>query len=128
MGIPARRPAAVVPAPPVVDDRAAQRERWPLGPSVFTTLTCPACGMWVKSFGPTLIKARSLNCAQAALIMAIVSAGAVTRILPKPKEIGGVPAAIQDNTSSSAPVGNSSVSAPTKGCRRPSPATHHGSW
>jgi hypothetical protein len=50
--------------------------------------------------------------------MATVSAGDSTGMLPKPKKIGGVPAAIHDATSSSASVGNSVVSAPTKG-RRP---------
>ena len=47
--------------------------------------------------------------------MAIVSAGDSTGMLPNPKKIGGVPAAIQDATSSSVSVCNSSVSVPTKG-------------
>jgi len=72
---------------------------------------------------PLQINARSPNCAQAALIMATVSAGAAIGVLPKPKKIGGVPSAIHDNTSSSVSVGNSSVSAPTKG-RRPFGSTH----
>ena len=47
--------------------------------------------------------------------MASVSAADSTPTLPNPKQIGGVPAAIHDATSSSASVGNSIVSAPTKG-------------
>jgi hypothetical protein len=44
-----------------------------------------------------------------------VSAGDLTGVLPNPKKIGGVPAAIHDATSPSASVVNSIVSAPTKG-------------
>ena len=44
-----------------------------------------------------------------------VSAGDSTGMLPQPKEIGGVPSAIHDATSSSASVSNSIVSAPTNG-------------
>ncbi len=47
--------------------------------------------------------------------MAIVSAGDSTGMLPNPKKIGGVPAAIHDATSASASVANSSVSVPTNG-------------
>ena len=36
-------------------------------------------------------------------------------MLPNPKQIGGVPAAIQDATSSSASVGCSNVRVPTNG-------------
>lgn len=61
------------------------------------------------------INARSPNCAHAPLIISIVSDGDSTGMLPKPKKIGGVPAAIHDAASSSAPVANSIVSAPTKG-------------
>ncbi len=55
--------------------------------------------------------------------MAIVSAGDSTGMLPNPKKIGGVPAAIHDATSSSASVGDSIVSVPTKG-RWPSHFAH----
>ena len=44
-------------------------------------------------------------------------------MLPKPNNMGGVPAAIHDMTSSSASVGDSIVSAPTKG-RRPPELAH----
>jgi hypothetical protein len=86
-------------------------------------LTCSKCGTPLKSLQPAQTNARSPNCAQAALIIATVSAADLTGMLPNPKKIGGVPAAIHDMTSSSAPVGNSIVSAPTKG-RRPSHFAH----
>jgi hypothetical protein len=72
----------------------------------------------LKSLQPAQTNARSPNCAQAALIMASVSAGESTGMLPNPKKIGGVPAAIHDATSSSAAVGDSIVGVPTNG-RRP---------
>jgi hypothetical protein len=40
-------------------------------------------------------------------------------MLPNPKHTGGVPSAIHDAISSSASVGNSIASAPTKGRRLP---------
>ena len=55
--------------------------------------------------------------------MASVSAGDSTGMLPNPKQIGGVPAAIHDATSSSASVANSIANAPTKG-RWPSHFAH----
>ena len=73
------------------------------------------CCQRVKEAVALLGQLSDQNCAQAALIMARVSAGDLTAVLPKPKKIGGVPAAIHDATSSSASIGNSIVSAPTKG-------------
>ncbi len=68
----------------MVNDRAAggKTATWP---TVSTILTWSACRMWLKSLVPDQINARSPNCAQALLIMAIVSVGIVTFMLPKPK-------------------------------------------
>ena len=114
MGTPARRPAAVVPAPPWCT--TARQAGKPAAKSIApTTLTCSKWGTWPKSVPAEQTNARSPNCAQAVLIMATVSAGDSIGMLPKPKKIGGVPAAIHDATSSSASVGNSIASAPTNG-------------
>jgi hypothetical protein len=72
-------------------------------------------GRWLKSLSAEQTNARSANRAQAALIISSMSAGDLTAVLPKPKKIGGVPAPFHDATSSSTSVGNSIVSAPTKG-------------
>ena len=69
----------------------------------------------MKTVPAAQINARSPNCAQAEVIMARVSAADSTPTLPKPKQIGGFPAAIHDATSSSVSVGSSKLSAPTKG-------------
>jgi hypothetical protein len=50
-----------------------------------TTFMWSECEVSVKSFGPLQINARSPNCAQAALIVATVSAGAAMGVPPKPK-------------------------------------------
>ena len=59
-----------------------------------TTLTWSKWGRSLKSLQPEHTNARSPNCAQAAPIIASVSAGDLTGVLPNPKKIGGVPAAI----------------------------------
>ena len=84
VGIPARMPAAVVPAPPwwTTARQAGKTAAWF---TAFTILTWSPCGMSVKSLAPPQIKARSPNCAQAAPIMATVSAAAAIGVLPKPK-------------------------------------------
>src|SRR5579875_3424086 len=76
----------------------------------------------LKSLQPAHTNARSPSSAQAALIIARVSAGEPTGILPKPKRIGGFPSAIHEATSSSASVGVSIVSAPTNGRWSPNSA------
>ena len=50
-----------------------------------TTLTWSGRGRLLKSVPAAPTNARSPNCAQAALIMAIVSAGDSTGMLPNPK-------------------------------------------
>src|SRR5690606_15044033 len=64
---------------------------------------------------PEQINARSPNSSQAAASISISSAGEFTGMLPKLKQIGAGPAAIQAATSSSASVERSSVRAPTNG-------------
>ena len=64
-------------------------------------------GTLSKTVPAAQINARSPTCAQAEVIMARVSAADSTPTLPKPKQIGAFPAAIQDATSSSVSVGNS---------------------
>jgi hypothetical protein len=76
--------------------------------------TWSKCGKSLKSLAAVQINARSPNYAPASPIMVTVSTGDSTCMLPKPKYIGGVPAAIQDATSSSASVGNSIGSADKK--------------
>jgi hypothetical protein len=96
----------------MVDDRAAGRKAAAKF-TVSTTLTWSKRGRWLKSVPAEQTNARSPNCAQAALITASVSAGDSAGMLPKPKQIGGVPAATHDATSSSASVVNPIVSVPT---------------
>ncbi len=84
MGIPARSPAAVVPAPPwwTTARQAGKIAAWLIAG---TTLTWSKCSTWVKSLGPEQINTRSPNCAQAVLMMAPMSAEGVIGVLPRPK-------------------------------------------
>ena len=68
----------------MVDHRAAGRKD---GRVIQRThyLDVVEMGTPLKSFAPLQINARSPNCAQAALIMATVSAGDAIGVLPKPK-------------------------------------------
>jgi hypothetical protein len=86
-------------------------------------LTCPKLGASLKSVPPPHTNARSPNSAQAVAIIAMVSAGDSTGMLPVAKQIGGDPAATHAATSSSTSVVNPIVSAPTKG-RWPSHFAH----
>ena len=83
VGIPARMPAAVVPAPPWWT--TARHAGKTAASSPVHNLDMVGMLDVGEVIGPRQINARSPNCAQAALIMATVSAGDSIDILPKPK-------------------------------------------
>ena len=84
VGTPARRPMAVVPVPPwwTTARQAGKTVEKFTAP---TTLTWSEWGTLLKSVPAAPTNARSPNSAQAAPIMAIVSAGDSTGMLPNPK-------------------------------------------
>lgn len=99
----------------MMDDRATGGENFRVVDHA-DDLDVVQLGTLLKSLQPEQINARSPNSAQAAPIILTVSAGdSATGMLPKPKQIGGVPWAIHANTSSSQSVVSSMVNEPTNG-------------